>query len=155
MKKNFLTIASICGIFLLSSFCVNANPADDHSTVNEKVLKSFHSVFNGASNVQWAKYGDHFSVSFLQDQIIVRAEYDKEGNLLSSIRYYNAERLPLNILFNVKKEYANEKIDVVTEVSVPEGTAYIIQLEDDKGWTILHSDVEGNLTVKDSFDKAK
>src|SRR5579871_5395673 len=110
MKKNFLTIASICGIFLLSSFCVNANPADDHSTVNEKVLKSFHSVFNGASNVQWAKYGDHFSVSFLQDQIIVRAEYDKEGNLLSSISYYKRITMSFNFLINIKKEYGKEKI---------------------------------------------
>jgi hypothetical protein len=153
MKKNFLTIASICGIFLLSSFYVSAAPADDNSGVSEKVLKSFNTVFSNASNVQWSQFADHFFVSFSQNNIVVRAEYDKKGNLLSSLRYYDAQHLPLNILCKVKKEYPNKNIDVVTEVSIPEGMAYLIQLQDDKGWTILRSDVNGDLSVKDTFEK--
>ncbi|HSZ86515.1 MAG TPA: hypothetical protein VK787_10815 [Puia sp.] len=153
MKKSFLTIASICGIFLLSSFYVSAAPADDNSGVNEKVLKSFNTVFSNATNVQWSQFGDHFFVSFAQNNITVRAEYDKKGELLSSLRYYDAQHLPLNILCKVKKEYPNKNIDVVTEVSIPEGMAYLIQLQDDKGWTILRSDVNGELSVKDEFQK--
>jgi len=153
MKKNFLTIASICGIFLLSSFCVSAATIDDAGTVNEKVLRSFNTVFADASKVQWSQSGDHFFVSFSQNDITVRAEYDKKGNLLSSLRYYDAQHLPLNILCKVKKDYPNKNIDVVTEVSIPEGIAYLIQLQDDKGWTILRSDVNGELSVKDEFEK--
>jgi hypothetical protein len=153
MKKNFLIIASICSIFLLGSFSVKAAPADDNAGVNEKVLKSFNSVFTNASNVIWSQFADHFFVSFSQNSIVVRAEYDKSGNLLSSLRYYDAQHLPLNILCKVKKEYPNKTIDVVTEISIPEGMAYIIQLQDEKGWTILRSDVNGDLQVKDSFDR--
>lgn len=153
MKKSFLTIASICGIFLLSSFYVSAAPADDNGGVNEKVLKSFNSVFSNASNVQWSQFADHFLVSFSQNAMMVRAEYDKKGNLLSSLRYYDAQHLPLNILCKVKKAYPDKNIDVVTEVSVPEGIAYLIQLQDDKGWTILRSDVNGELNVTDEFHK--
>ena len=75
MKKSFLTIASICGIFLLSSFYVSAAPTDDNGGVNEKVLKSFNSVFSNASNVQWSQFADHFLVSFSQNAMMVRAEY--------------------------------------------------------------------------------
>jgi hypothetical protein len=152
MKKIFLTSVAICGIFLLSSSFVSAAPNDD-AGVNEKVLKSFNSVFIDASNIQWSEYGDHFYVSFSQNDIMVRAEYDKKGNLLSSLRYYDAQHLPLNILCKVKKEYPDKNIDVVTEVSIPEGTAYLIQLQDKKGWTILRSDVNGDLTVKDQFER--
>ncbi len=152
MKKIFLISVAICGIFLLSSSFVIAAPNND-AGVNEKVLKSFNSVFIDASNVQWSQYGDHFYVSFLQNDIMVRAEYDKNGNLLSSLRYYDAQHLPLNILCKVKKEYPDKNIDVVTEVSVPEGIAYLIQLQDKKGWTILKSDMNGDLTVKDQFER--
>ena len=103
MKKSFLTIASICGIFLLSSFYVSAAPADDNGKVSEKVLRSFNTVFSNASNVQWSQFADHFFVSFAQNSMTVRAEYDKNGNLLSSLRYYDAQHLPLNILCKVKK----------------------------------------------------
>ena len=84
---------------------------------------------------------------------MVRAEYDKNGNLLSSLRYYQEDHLPLNIFYKVKKEYPDKSIDVVTEVSIPEGMAYLIQLQDEKGWTIVRADVDGELSVKDSFDK--
>ena len=153
MKKGFFVIASICSIFLLSSFYVNAAPNEDNAGVNAKVLKSFNAVFSDASNVQWSQVDDHYFVNFSQNDITVRAEYDKKGNLLSSLRYYDAQHLPLNILCKVKKEYPNKKIDIVTEVSIPEGMAYIIQLQDDKGWTILRSDVNGDLSVKDAFEK--
>jgi hypothetical protein len=155
MKTKFLIIASCFGIFLLSSFCVSAAPKNDDAPVNEKVLKSFHSVFNGASNVQWAETNEHFYVSFTQNDIMVRAEYDKNGNMLSSIRYYDAQHLPLNILCKVKTQYPAKSIDVVTEVSTTDGMAYLIQLQDEKGWTIVRSDMDGTLNVQDEFEKAK
>src|SRR5580658_9697306 len=153
MKKSFLTVAALCGIFLLSSFYVSASPVDDNGTANEKVLKSFYAVFSSASNVQWSEHNDHFYVSFRQSDVLVRAEYDKKGNLLSSLRYYGEQHLPLNILCKVKKEYPGKTIDVVTEVTIPEGMAYLIQLKDDNGWTIVRSDVNGDLSVNDEFQK--
>jgi hypothetical protein len=153
MKKSILSVASICGILLLSSFSLKALPNGDAS-VNEKVLKSFNTVFSDASNVQWSQLGDYYYVSFSQNDMRVRAEYDKNGEMLSSLRYYDAQHLPLNILCNVKKEYPNKSIEVVTEVSIPAGTAYVIQLQDSKGWTIVRSDVNGNLDVQDEFNKS-
>jgi len=155
MKTKLLIFASCCGILLLSSFMVSGSPGNDDAPVNEKVLKSFHSVFNNASHVQWSETNDRFNVSFTQNDVMVRAEYDKYGNMINSIRYYDAQHLPLNILCKVKAQYATKSIDVVTEVSTVDGMAYLIQLQDEKGWTIVRSDIDGTLSLQDEFEKAK
>src|ERR1035438_1412549 len=130
MKKNFLTAAFIAGFLSLSVFSAKAD-------VTQKVLQSFHSVFSQASNIKWVEYPDHYYVSFAQNDILIRASYDMSGNMMSSIRYYKEQHLPLNILCAVKKAYASKMIDIVTEVSNQDGIVYFIQLNDDKGWTIL------------------
>ena len=147
MKKNFLAAACIAGFLSLSVFSAKAD-------VSEKVLKSFHSVFSKASNIKWAEYPDHYYVSFNQNDIMVRASYDLAGNLLSSIRYYKEQHLPLNILCALKKSYASKVVDIVTEVSNQEGIVYFIQLKDDKGWTIVKSDGGATFEVVDKFKKA-
>jgi hypothetical protein len=147
MKKSFLAIACLAGILSLSSF--NAKAA-----VNEKVLQSFNSVFASATNVKWTEYPNYYYVSFSQNDVTVRAEYDKKGNLVNSIRYYSEQHLPLNILCKIKKDYPVQSIDVVTEVSTQDGVAYIIQLQDKKGWTIVKSDASASFEVTDTFDRA-
>lgn len=147
MKKNFLTAACIAGFLSLSFFSAKAD-------VSEKVLQSFHSVFSKASNIKWVEYPDHYYVSFNQNDVLIRANYDMAGNLMSSIRYYKEQHLPLNILCAVKKSYTSKTIDIVTEASNQEGIVYFIQLKDDKGWTILKSDEAANFEVVDKFKKA-
>lgn len=144
MKKNLLAIALIAGIISLSSFTVKAE-------INQKVLQSFHAVFAEAKHVKWTEYPDSYYVTFTQNDILIKANYDKEGNLLSSLRYYKEQRLPLNILYKVKKEYPSKTIDMVTEVSNPDGTVYFIQLKNDKGWTTVKSDESGDMEVVDQI----
>ncbi|MBS1916392.1 MAG: hypothetical protein JST87_08935 [Bacteroidetes bacterium] len=146
MKKNLLAIALIAGVVSLSSFTVKAE-------INQKVLQSFHAVFAEAKHVKWTEYPDSYFVSFTQNDILVKVTYDKDGNLLSSIRYYKEQRLPLNILYKVKKEYPSKTIDIVTEVSNSDGTVYFVQLKDDKGWISVKSDESGNMEVVDRIEK--
>jgi len=147
MKKNFLTTACIAGFLSLSVFSARAD-------VSEKVLKSFHSVFSKASNIKWVEYPDHYYVSFNQNDIMVRASYDLAGNLLSSIRYYKEQDLPLNILCALKKSYPSKVIDNVTEVSNQEGIVYFIMLQDDKNWIKIKSDETATFEVVEKFKKA-
>jgi hypothetical protein len=146
MKKNLLTAACIAGFLSLSVFSARAD-------VSQKVLQSFHSVFSRASNIKWVEYPDHYYVSFEQNDMSIRANYDVSGNLLSSIRYYKEQHLPLNILCKIKKSYPSKTVDIVTEVSTEEGTAYFIQLKDDKGWTIIKSNEAGTFEIADQFRK--
>jgi hypothetical protein len=147
MKKKFVTIACLAGLLSVSVISV-------HAEISQKALQSFRSVFAEATNVKWSEYPDHYFVSFSQNDMLIKVTYDKDGNLLNSTRYYKEQRLPLNILYRVKKSYPSKKIDMVTEVSNPEGTAYFIQLKDDKNWTTIKADESGNLEVTDKFRKA-
>ena len=147
MKKNLLTVAFIAGFLCFGIISVKAN-------VNEKVLQSFHAVFEKASNVKWVEYSDHYYVSFNQNEVIVRANYDMAGNLLNSIRYYKEQQLPLNILCKIKKSYSSTAIDNVTEVSNQDGIVYFIMLQDDKNWIKIKSDETGTFEVVDKFKKA-
>ena len=145
MKKSLL-------IFAVAAVLVGATTRAN-AAVNQKVLTSFKSVFVHASNVNWYEYSDHFQASFNQDGMMIKVSYDKEGNLLNSIRYYKEQQLPLNILYRVKKKYADKKVDIVTEVSNADGTVFFIQLEDAKSFTIVKTDSSGEMTVTDSFNK--
>ena len=147
MKKNLLTLACISGLLFATVFSASA-------AVNEKTLQSFRAVFGGAQQVRWTEYADHDDVSFMQNEVLVKASYDKNGNMMSTIRYYKEQRLPLNILCKVKKEYPAEKINSVTEETTSLGTSYYIQLKGAKSWTILRSDESGNFEIHDKFDRA-
>jgi hypothetical protein len=144
MKKKLFTLA-----FLLTPTVYYA-----HAEISQKALQAFHTVFAGAKHVKWTEYNDHYFVSFYQNEILVKATYDKEGNMLNSMRYYGEQRLPLNILYQVEKSYPSKMIAEVTEVSNGEGTLYFIQLKDKKGWTIIKSDASGELEVTDRFADA-
>jgi hypothetical protein len=147
MKKNLLTAACIAGFLCLSVFSVRAD-------VSQKVLQSFHSVFSKASNIRWIEYADHYYVSFNQNDVIVRANFDMAGSLLNSIRYYREQQLPLNILCKIKKSYPSKVINNVTEVSNQEGIVYFIMLQDDKSWVKIKSDETATFEIVDKFKKA-
>ena len=148
MKKKLLMFALLAGIFSASVFNANAE-------ISQKVLQSFHSLFGDAKQVKWTELNNRYLVTFMQNDILVKASYDKDGNLLNSMRYYKEQHLPLNILYKVKKDYPAKTIDIVTEVSNIDGVVYFIQLKDNKGWTILKSDQSGNMEVSDKFNKAE
>ena len=147
MKKSLLTATSIAGLLSLTVLSAKAD-------VNQKVLQSFYSVFAKASNIKWMEYQDHYFVSFNQNDILIKANYDAAGNILSAMRYYQEQHLPLNILYSLKKSYPSKAIDIVTEVSNDEGTVYFIQLKDEKGWTVVKSDESADFEIADKFKKA-
>jgi hypothetical protein len=146
MKKKLLITACIAGILSVSVFNAQAE-------ISQKVLQSFHLIFANAKHVKWTEYPDHYFVSFSQNDVLIKASYDRDGNLLSTLSYYSEQYLPLNILYNVKKAYPAKTIDIVTEVSNPDGTAYFVQLRDNKGWTIVKADQSGEMEVTDKFYK--
>lgn len=146
MKKNLITAACFAAFLSLSAFSAKAD-------VNQKVLTSFHSVFAKATNIKWTEFEDHYFVSFSQSDVLVKVNYDLAGNILNSMRYYKEQHLPLNILCKVRKTYPSKTVDIVTEVNDENGTAYFIQLKDDKGWTIIKSDENASFENVDKFSK--
>ena len=149
MKKVIL-LATSAFLFLSTTF---ANVDPDREDVNEKVLKVFEATFPVVTDVKWKEYTDYYSASFKQNGIQTEVRYDKEGNFISSLRYYKEERLPLSILTQLKKRYSSRNIFGVTELTVGSDVAYFVTLEDEKTWLVVKADQAGNMQVQDKFRK--
>jgi hypothetical protein len=121
---------------------------------NEKVLKSFNETFSGAEDVKWEEFSTYYTVSFVNAGIRSKVNYDKDGNMLGSIRYYSPEMLPLNILNKLKKENAKRTLFGVTEVTFGSDVTYYVKVEDAKYWITLKVDVAGNSQVTERYKKS-
>ncbi|MEI9944210.1 MAG: hypothetical protein WDN26_08275 [Chitinophagaceae bacterium] len=145
--KKLLTIA-----VLLTGLVAAATPTP--SEVGEKVLKAFKETFSVAQDVTWQEYDDYVQANFRQDDIQVRAQYDEEGKLLKTIRYYNEKQLLPNIVSKLKKKYAGKQIEGVTETSSDSEVSFVVTLKDSDNWYVVKSDVYGNLELNQKFKRA-
>lgn len=120
---------------------------------NEKVLKAFNETFTTAQEVRWEEFPKYFAVSFVSGGIRSKVNYDKEGNMISSIRYYAPQLLPLYILNKVSQENPKKKLFGVTEVTYGGNIAYYIKLEDKTNWYTLKIDMDGNSQIVEKYKK--
>ncbi len=146
MKK----ILVICLTAILTAGVVSADP------VNEKVLKVFAASFPEVQKTTWYNYETYYAVYFQNsDDSKCRIEYDPNGNILSTTRYYAAGALPPFIRGKVCEKFAGKKIFGVTEVSSNDEMTYHIVLEDDKNWYNIKSDALGDIALEKKMAKAE
>ena len=144
MKKILLSAA------IVFSFSFSAM-ADDPS---QKVLDAFNKTFPHVKDVAWTESEQSYEVKFKQNEILSKVTYDKDGNILKTLRYYYEQNLPLLVLSKVKNKFNDKKIYGVTEESSDEGTFYHIILEDEKHWVNITADSYGGIKVDKKFNKA-
>jgi hypothetical protein len=144
MKKILLSAA------IVFSFSFSAM-ADDPS---QKVLDAFNKTFPHVKDVAWTESEQSYEVKFKQNEILSKVTYDKDGNILKTLRYYYEQNLPLLVLSKVKNKFNDKKIYGVTEESSDEGTFYHIILEDEKHWINITADSYGGIKVDKKFNKA-
>jgi len=143
MKKILFAAAVLLS---MSSFAADA-------PVSEKVLKAFNEVFGYVKKVDWSEKNNEYEAYFKEESVVTRIRYDKEGNIVMSIRSYGEAQLPLLIQSKIKKAYSNMKVFGVTEISHNDETRYEISLEGEKSSVILKSDAMGYLEVSKKFKK--
>lgn len=141
-------------VVILSLFTAVVASASAPPEVSEKVLKAFNETFLKATDVEWYETQNSFEASFKQSDIQSKAIYDKNGNLLSSIRYYFEDNLPVHIRSKLKKSYSGKSIYGVTELTVDDQITYHIILQDEKNWYIVISNSYGNLELSRKYKKA-
>ena len=141
-------------IILTCLFATLSVAASNPPEVSEKVLKAFNQTFMKATDVVWHETKNLFEASFKQSEIISRAIYDANGNLLRTTRYYSQENLPIHILTKIQKRYGGKSIYGITELSTGDGVSYYITLQDDTHWYVIESDSWGSLEQTKKFKKA-
>ena len=136
--KKILT-AAIPLTFTFSSFAKDPG-------VKEKVLEAFNKTFSDAKEVVWTESNNSYEANFKQHEVQTRVYYDKEGNILRTLRYYGENHLPLMVLSKIKTKYSDKKIFGVTEEATENGINFHVILEDEKSWLQINSDVYGSFS---------
>jgi hypothetical protein len=155
MKKISILCAAFLGIFLVGSTIaysqsiaiskpesrrfsgnvftseVTTAEVSGGAAVSPKSMETFKKMFGNATDVIWTKIDrNHDRAFFNSNGITVRAGFDRKGKLMYTLRYYNEEHLPKDILLLIKNTYYGKNISDVIEVSVDGKTAYLVDLED-------------------------
>ena len=127
---------------------------DTEGSVNEKLLQAFKITFPDAQEVQWQEQPDKYTVKFKTGGLATTVEYDKDGEFVSSTRYYHENNLPVNILCKLHRKYPEKTVFGVTEKTTVSDVQYLIKMEDATTWITVQSNNEGNMTVIEKFKKA-
>jgi len=135
-------------------FAVLSATASNPPEVSEKVLKAFNETFMKATEVVWHEVQNLYEASFKQSEVISRAIYDQDGNLLRTTRYYSQENLPINILTKLQKRFAGKSVYGITELSTDDEVSYHITMQDEKNWYIIKADNWGGLELEKKYKKA-
>jgi hypothetical protein len=163
IRKTLLVSACLltisAGVFANQNFTTGDNPgtttgATPASTISDKLLQAFKQTFPDAVQVKWIEEPTRYRVTFKQNDILTKVEYDKDGNFVSSLRYYSEKNLPVTVLCQLQKKYAGKTIFGVTELATDASTEYYIKLVDDRNWITVRSDSEGNMQIVEKFKKA-
>jgi hypothetical protein len=142
----------ILGIALLAT--ITASAGTPSPSVDEQLLKRFKQSFPQARKVTWHESGTQYEVYFEHGDIRYKVQYSVAGNVMSTIRYYNAKDLSPFILMKVKQRFGDKDVFGVTEVTTDEGVQYHIMLEDKEKWYKVVSNGSGQLMLERKFKKA-
>lgn len=148
MKK----VIYLAAFAMLIGVAATAAPTPD--AIGEKILKAFSETFTSAQDVTWHEYETYAQANFRQDDVQIRAQYDAEGKLLKTIRYYSEKQLLPNVVSKLRQKYSGKVISGVTETSSDDDVNFVINLKDDKNWYIVKSDVYGNLQQVEKYKRA-
>jgi len=158
MKK--LLILTCALLFGISSFAYSPR------NIDEKLVHAFSVSFPKAEKVSWQEMDQAYIVSFVDNGIRSRITYQKkDGAILSYIRYYFQETLPVNIRLSIKQEFPGKKIWGVVELSTQPNadeqepgqalkTFYYVKLESASTWTTVKLDANGESEVIERYRKA-
>jgi hypothetical protein len=148
-NRRYLRLSTLCvAIFFCAIGAYGNNP-----TISEKVLKAFHETYTTAQQVHWHEKGDQYSVCFLQSDIRYIVNYDNNGNVTGSMRFYKPALLPTNIILEIKRQYSTKTAFGVTEITDGENLSYFVKMEDSKHLYTIKLDAYGRGRVYEKFRK--
>ena len=100
-----------------------------------KAVRNFKKAFKNVFNGKWYEMPDGYRVNFILNNIRCRLDYDKNGNWLHTIRYYDEKQLPVEVRRLVVSSYLDYNIRTIEEIKVPSNNMfYVIHLEGQTDW---------------------
>jgi hypothetical protein len=118
--------------------------------VRAKVITEFEKLFNNPSEVKWNLSNNRYLASFNYNGQPCKALFNIGGSWIYTMKYCTEKELPRDAYRLFKGTYIDYKIGVVTDVSTPQGQAWIANLED-KDNLVIAKVVDGNLEEMHSY----
>ena len=123
MKKFFLVVSLSLAVVLTTA----ASPVEQE---NPRVEKAFQKMFAGASHVNWSEVKEGFlKVSFVWGGHQSVAIFDRNAQLIGTVRGLFFKELPLSVTKAVTEHFNNPVVLEVNEIFSEEGVRYVIVLE--------------------------
>lgn len=142
-KKIALAAAMILTVGISSSF---ATPKDGG---NDAATTSFHKDFKKVEVIETHIGKDFTKFTFKMNDVVMSAFYNESGQLLAITRNIQSSQLPLQLLMQIKQDYANYWISDLFEYNGNGSSNYYITLETADYRVILRS----NGTEWETYDK--
>lgn len=174
MKKIFFSVLTITGmLFTNASNAQNqyvaasgkssdtrtssaTNSSEGMATLantNQKAYKNFVSHYSNINDIAVTNGKTTSIVVFKNGDILTRVCYNKKGDCLNTIRYYDAAMLPQSVKDAIKADYEGYSIFGVTEVTANDKTGYLVKIENQKYWKTVKV-VDGETEETERFEKA-
>ena len=131
MKPLFILMMTVSSFFTTTS-----NAAD---IISPKALKSFETIFATATEAAWTVTDNYYRVEFLLNGQTLNAFYNEEGKLIGVSRNISSLQLPIILQTELKKEFPENWITDLFEMSTDNGVEYYLTIEDAYTKTVLKS----------------
>lgn len=152
MKRSITNLAQrmfLVALILMIGF--SNSFANGEEAISKKILEAFKSEFVNAGNPNWENTRSFAKVTFTLGGQVMFAYYSFDGTLLAATRNITSSQLPITLLSDLKKEYAQYWISDLFELSNENGTTYFLTVENGDqsvvlkasgiaGWTIFKKD---------------
>ena len=147
MKKFFLAVSLSLAVVLTTA----AHPV---SNENPLVEKAFQKMFAGASNVNWGKVNDGLlKASFVWGGHQTIAIFEKNGELIGTIRGLFFKELPLSVTKSVREHFSNPIVLEVNEIFTQAGIRYALVVEHKEQKYKVDVDSHGFILEKEKYKK--
>ena len=112
-----------------------AEPATIPTYVSTKAVRSFKKAFKTVNDEKWYEMPDGYRANFTLNGVRHRMDYDKQGNWLHTIRYYDEKKLPTEVRRLVASTYLDYSVTLVEEIETSDNKiSYVIHLEGETKW---------------------
>ena len=123
------------------------------SSINVRAIKDLKWRYTKIANEQWSVLEKGISVVFSKDSARTRVFYDTKGHWQASVTYCGETKLPFFVRDMVRRANYDLPITCVEILDVPDGTVYLVHVEDKTLCRIIRVTQDGDMDVYKEFNK--
>jgi hypothetical protein len=138
MKRRFAAVLVVVLLTITSTFANNNNKKKEN--VNQRVESTFNKTFGAAQEITWTKVNNLYKAQFILNGHVTYAFLDEEGVLVGAYRNILSTQLPIQLMTQLKDEYADYWISNLFEMAKENETSYYVTVENGTQTVVLKSE---------------